>query len=63
MIFRDLLKKYNLKQLDVANKLGIDPRHINRYDNLRKRSIEEVILIHDVTNIPYIELIGTELKD
>ncbi len=63
MIFRDLLKKYNIKQMFVAHELGIDVRNLKRYDDLTTRSINEVILIHNATKIPYKELIGTELKD
>ncbi len=63
MTFRELLKKYDIKQLDIAVKLGIHPNHLRRWDNLKDRTINEVILIHKLTNIPYIELIGEELKD
>ena len=57
------MKKYDIKQLDIAVKLGIHPNHLRRWDNLKDRTINAVILIHKLTNIPYIELIGEELKD
>ena len=44
MTFRELLKKHNIKQLDIAYKLKCDTSNL-------------------LTNIPYKELIGTELKD
>lgn len=63
MTFRELLKKYNIRQLDIAYKLGIPQSNLKRYDNLKERSVNEVILIHELTKIPYKELIETELKD
>lgn len=63
MTFRDLLKKYNIRQLDIAYKLNVSPQNLRRYDNLRSRTVDEIILIHELTNIPYKELIGIELKD
>lgn len=63
MTFRELLKKHNIKQLDIAYKLKCDTSNLRKYDNLLDRSIKEVMLIHELTNIPYKELIGTELKD
>lgn len=63
MTFRELLKKYDIKQLDIALALKIDPRNIRRFDDLKERTINEVVLIHELTNIPYTELIGMELKD
>ncbi|MEO3211527.1 hypothetical protein [Parabacteroides distasonis] len=63
MTFRELLKKYDIKQLDIALALKIDPRNIRRFDDLKERTINEVVLIHELTKIPYTELIGMELRD
>ena len=63
MDLSECLKKHGIKRALVAHALGIDPRNLNRYNDLRQRSINEVILIHNTTKIPYKDLIGTELKD
>ena len=39
MTFRELLKKHNIKQLDIAYKLKCDTSNLRKYDNLLDRSI------------------------
>lgn len=58
---RELLKKKKIKQSVVAEALGINVNHIGRYDDLNKRSLEEVLKIEEVTGIPFEMLIGKQV--
>lgn len=51
--FRDILKEYNIQQNVVSEALGISYRALSHYDNLLNRKVSEVIIIHNVTGIPY----------
>lgn len=58
---RDILKNHQISQLTVADALGINVNNIRRYDDLRKRSIEELEIISKSTGISMSELIGSEI--
>ena len=45
----------------VSDALGIHPNNMPRYDDLMKRSVEEVMIISKATNIDISELIGISL--
>lgn len=55
---REILKEKNIKQSVVAEALDIKVNHLGRYDDLSKRSLEEVLKIEEVTGIPLEELTG-----
>lgn len=55
---REILKEKNIKQSIVAEALNIKVNHLGRYDDLSKRSLEEVLKIEEVTGIPLEELTG-----
>lgn len=55
---RELLKEKNIPQSIVAEALGIQPTNMRRYDNLRDRSINEIITISKATGISISELLG-----
>ena len=61
MILRELLKEKGIAYKVVSDALGIHPNNMPRYDDLMKRSVEEVMIISKATNIDLSELIGISL--
>lgn len=59
---REILKEKNITQNTVAQALNIKPTNLARYDNLQKRSLEEVSIISKATGIDISELIGCNLN-
>lgn len=55
--FREILKEYNIQQNVVSEALDIHYSALRNYDNLLNRKVSEVIIIHNVTGIPYNELL------
>lgn len=58
MTLRELLKEKGIAYKTVSDALGIHPNNLPRYDDLMKRSVEEVITISKATGIDVSELIG-----
>lgn len=63
MTLRELLKEKGIPHKVVSDALGIHPNNIPRYDDLMKRSVEEVLAISKATNIEVSELIGISLPN
>lgn len=61
MTLRELLKEKGIAYKVVSDALGIHPNNMPRYDDLMKRSVEEVMIISKATNIDTSELIGISL--
>ena len=61
MTLRVLLKEKRIAYKVVSDALGIHPNNMPRYDDLMKRSVEEVMIISKATNIDISELIGISL--
>lgn len=61
MTLRELLKEKGIAYKVVSDALGIHPNNMPRYDDLMKRSLEEVITISKATGIDTSELIGISL--
>ena len=61
MTLRELLKEKGIAYKVVSDALGIHPNNMPRYDDLMKRSVEEVMIISKATNIDLSELIGLSL--
>ena len=61
MTLRELLKEKGIASKVVSDALGIHPNNMPRYDDLMKRSVEEVMIISKATNIDLSELIGISL--
>ena len=61
MTLRELLKEKGIAYKVVSDALGIHPNNMPRYDDLIKRSVEEVMIISKATNINISELIGISL--
>lgn len=61
MTLRELLKEKGIAYKIVSDALGIHPNNMPRYDDLMKRSIEEVMTISKATGIDISELIGISL--
>ena len=61
MTLRELLKEKGIGYKVVSDALGIHPNNMPRYDDLMKRSVEEVMIISKATNIDLSELIGISL--
>ena len=59
---REILKEKDITQLIVAEALGIKVENIRRYDNLQKRSIEEISIISNATGLNISELIGESIE-
>ena len=59
---REILKEKNIAQSVVAEALNIKPTNLVRYDNLQKRSLEEVSVISKATGIDISELIGCDFN-
>ena len=62
MTLRELLKEKGIAYKVVSDALGIHPNNMPRYDDLMKRSVEEVMIISKATNIDLSELIGISLQ-
>lgn len=62
MKLRELLKEKGIPKKVVADALGVHQNNLPRYDELRKRSIDEVIIISKATGISISDLIGEELE-
>jgi transcriptional regulator with XRE-family HTH domain len=56
---RELLRERNISQSIVSDALGINVNNLRRYDDLRRRSLEEILKISKATGIDISELIGT----
>lgn len=56
-----MLKEKGIAYKVVSDALGIHPNNMPRYDDLMKRSVEEVMIISKATNIDISELIGISL--
>lgn len=61
MTLIELLKEKGIAYKVVSDALGIHPNNMPRYDDLMKRSVEEVMIISKATNIDISELIGISL--
>ena len=61
MTLRELLTEKGIAYKVVSDALGIHPNNMPRYDDLMKRSVEEVMIISKATNIDLSELIGISL--
>ena len=61
MTLRELLKEKGISYKVVSDALGIHTNNMPRYDDLMKRSVEEVMIISKATNIDLSELIGISL--
>ena len=61
MTLRELLKEKGIAYKVVSDALGIHPNNMPRYDDLMKRSVEEVMIISKATNIDISELIGISI--
>lgn len=61
MTLRELLKEKGIAYKVVSDALGIHPNNMPRYDDLMKRSVEEVMIISKATNIDISELIVISL--
>lgn len=55
---REILRERNISQSVVAEALGIQPNNIKRYDDLSKRSIEDIFIISKATGLDISDLIG-----
>lgn len=58
---RTILKEKGINQKVVADALGVDITTMRRYDDLSRRSVEEVSKISEATGISFSELIGTDM--
>lgn len=63
MTLRELLKEKGIAYKVVSDALGIHPNNMPRYDDLMKRSVEEVLTISKATNIDVSELIGVSIPN
>jgi len=61
MTLSDILIKKGIKKNVVAEALGVNPANIRRYDDLEKRSIEELRIIAKAINEDLSFLIGEKL--
>lgn len=62
MTLRELLKEKGIAYKVVSDALGIHPNNMPRYDDLMKRSVEEVVIISKATDIDISELIGLSIS-
>lgn len=58
---REILKEKAISQQVVADALGINITNIRRYDDLSKRSLDEIMIIAKATGIDMSELIGMNI--
>jgi hypothetical protein len=61
MTLREILREKNVPVKVVADALGIHPNNIARYDDLMRRSVDEVMTISKATGIDLSELIGVSI--
>ena len=59
---REILKERSISQQVVADALGINITNIRRYDDLSKRSWDEIATIAKATGIDISELIGSNIS-
>lgn len=59
---REILKERSISQQVVADALGINITNIRRYDDLSKRSWDEIVTIAKATGIDVSELIGSNIS-
>lgn len=59
---RELLKERGIPQTVVADALSIKPNNLARYDDLQKRSIEDIAIISRATGIDISDLIGVDVR-
>lgn len=59
---REILKEKSISQQVVADALGINITNIRRYDDLSKRSLDEIMIIAQATGIDMSELIGSNIS-
>lgn len=62
MTLRELLKDKGIAYKVVSDALGVHPNNMPRYDDLMKRSVEEVVTISKATGIDISELIGLTIS-
>lgn len=60
---REILKEKRISQREVADALGITPNNLPRFDDLTKRSIEEVIKIANIIGITPTELMNLNCEN
>lgn len=58
MTLREILKDKGIPYKVVSDALGIHPNNMPRYDDLMKRSVDDVLTISKATGIEPSELIG-----
>ena len=58
---REILKEKGISQKIVADALNVDVSTLRRYDDLSKRSVEEVLVIEEATGIPFEMLTGKKI--
>ena len=58
MTLREILKEKGIPYKVVSDALGIHPNNMPRYDDLMKRSVDDVLTISKAINIDPSELIG-----
>lgn len=58
MTLREILKERGIPYKVVSDALGIHPNNMPRYDDLMKRSVDDVLTISKATGISPSELIG-----
>lgn len=58
LTLREILKANGIPYKTVSDALGIHPNNMPRYDDLMKRSLEEILIISKVTGIDISYLIG-----
>lgn len=63
LTLNELLERYHITKKHFCDKLALSDTALERWQDLRQRRVVDVIKVHRVTNIPYIELLGTELSD
>lgn len=63
MKLREILKERGIQIKVVADALGVHPNNISRYDDLTKRTIEDVIKISNATQISISNLIGDSIGE
>ena len=59
---REILKERSISQQVVADALGINITNIRRYDDLSKRSWDEIVTIAKVIGVDISELIGLNIR-
>lgn len=60
---RQLIKEKGFTNKIVTDALGVSPTNIGRYDDLSKRSIEEIKIIADTLNVDISDLLGVAVNN